>query len=125
MKKVDQSTRWSPAQLPELWFQKKKRFFRFSLLNLCTLTGLVCVAAWSTAIAHRVGGGWELPLIGWSTVAAGVVGLLFGHVIRPAVAAFVIVGFLVLALAWFIGLTNAIDYEEDNLSELPPVVPLR
>jgi hypothetical protein len=112
MKKVDQSKRWSPAELPELWFQKPKPTpkLQFSLWDLCcivALTGLgIGLARW-----YRDGFSGVLAIAIWSIVAGCLVFTMQGREIRIMVVAVVLCGLAVLAGAWLVGLRKALDIE--------------
>jgi hypothetical protein len=111
MKKVDQSNRWSPAQLPELWFQKPKpQQLQFSLWDLCcvmALTGL------GVGLARWYWGGFSgvLAIAIWSIVAGCLVFTMQGREIRTLVIIAVLCGLAMLAGAWLGGLGKAIDIE--------------
>src|SRR5262249_576287 len=98
MKKiVDQSTRWSPAQLPELWFQKRKPLLQFSLWDLCCVMALTGLAI---GLTLRVS--WEFAFLICSIIAAVLVFTLQCRLIRIMLVAVVVCGFVVLAGDWCI-----------------------
>jgi hypothetical protein len=92
MKKVDQSKRWSPAQLPELWFQKRKPLLQFSLWDLCCVVALT-----GLGIGLTLRLSWELEFLIWSIIAAGLVFTLQCRLIRIMLVAAVLCGFVALA----------------------------
>jgi hypothetical protein len=109
MNKSDQSTRWNPTRLPNLWFQKQKPLLQFSLWDFCCVTALTGLASGLTLWSYRIGYCWQFAFVAWSIIAACLAFMLQGRLIRIMLVAAVVCGFVVLAGYWFIGLGEALE----------------
>jgi hypothetical protein len=114
MNKSDQSTRWNPTRLPDLWFQKQKPLSQFSLWDLCCVTALTGLACGLTLWSYRIGCGWQFAFIIWSIIAACLIFTLQGRIIRIMLVTAVLCGFVALAGDWLAGFGEAIELEEIN-----------
>jgi hypothetical protein len=86
-------------------------WLKWSVAAMFRLAAVVCAMAWlfKSAIADKYP--LEVSCVISFTLLAAMIGLLFDRVLHYAVIAFVVSTFLMLALAWYIGLKRAIEYE--------------
>ncbi len=118
MNRTDQPTRWSPAQLPNLWFQKRKPILQFSLWDLCCVMALTGLAV---GLTLRVS--WEFAFLICSIITAGLVFTLQGRLIRIMLVAVVVCGFVALVGDWFIRAGQATEQgSPPDPVALPPTI---